>query len=102
MEGVICLSIRFIPTVLVSNTLHILPQSLVSMERKVGARRDTSKESDDGEHQFFFNKRVEDVDGKHGWQGQSKARRQFMEFGITSRVNGKADLAQRSTCLEKL
>ena len=48
MEGVICLSIRFIPTVLVSNTLHILPQSLVSMERKVGARRDTSKESGEG------------------------------------------------------
>ena len=55
MEGVICLSIRFIPTVLVSNTLHILPQSLVGMERKVGARRDTSKESGDGGHRFFFN-----------------------------------------------
>ena len=61
-----------------------------------------SKESGDGWHRFFFNKRVEEVDGKRTWHRQSKDRRQPAEFGIISGVDDEGNLLQRRTCLEKL
>ena len=63
---------------------------------------DGSEESGDDSYGFFFNNGIEDIDGKCVWQRQPEARRRLREYGVTSSVDGKSNLIERPTCLQKL
>ena len=104
-ESVVYPTTHIVPMALMDCAFSSKPYTPISMARKVVARRaDHCEESGEGQHGFFFNKRVDGIDRKRGWQRQSKAHRRLMEFStsISSRVDGNGNFVQRPTCLQKL
>ena len=95
-------SIYIIPTNCVYKVIRTFEHFMPKTKRKFREKRDTSEESGDRRYGFYFNNGVEDIDRKRARERDTRARWRWRGFGISSCVDGKGDLTERPTCLQKL